>query len=137
MVPDDKSMPLPILLRVPWFPPDPAATSPEVQVAAEPAPRSFPLVVRSHVRASNSPLPGAGTARRKRWIVVLLLVAGLIGMAMAWHGWPGDFGGRSGSAGSMSEANLEKSPKLGGGTTSPRAAYLCPEIIPLDSGETP
>jgi hypothetical protein len=136
---DDNSMPLPILLRVPWFPPDPepAVVLPEVQVVESSASRPFPLVVHRNVQTARSPMPAPRSARRKSWLLILLLVAGLIGTALSWHRWPRRLGEDSQSTSTRDKAVSENSPNLGVESTPHRAAYLCPEIIPLDSGETP
>jgi hypothetical protein len=126
MAPDNKPLPLPILLRVPWFPADLPATriAPKLEVIDASGPSLFPVIVQPPFRAPATARP----ARRQRRVLALLLLAGLLTVTFAWFGWARPWTeDRDGSQ--LLAPRTSRAPT--------RTAYLLPVILPLDPGETP
>src|SRR5262245_27336289 len=134
--------PLPILLRVPWFPPEPVP--PPVLIDAEY--RRLPVVVRPVPLAVRPPrLPP--WFRRLRWefVVYAVLAIGL-GAGVGWRMWgtgPGtDCGTDEASANGVNASRpgaplgaISLTGERGTSQANPsRLAWLSPEIVPLDDG---
>jgi hypothetical protein len=131
--------PLPILLRVPWLPPEaPAAVPP---APPEAPPRYYPLVVQRESAAPAEPPP---LRRRpwRRWVAAIALGITLAGGA-SWWAWRQPAGESLSAGGGDPDEGVERLPPLQPTGVSDRpapsrcAARLAPEIIPLDAGETP
>jgi hypothetical protein len=128
--------PLPILLRVPWLPPE------DPPVVAVAPPRHYPLVVKN-VPASAPPEPRLHRRRRWGWLAAAIILKTVLAAAVGWWAWQRPAGEYLVPAESDPEAGIEILPPLqpAGLPEGPAApaggARLAPEIIPLDAGETP
>jgi hypothetical protein len=137
---NDGPPPLPILLRIPWFPPaaPPPVVSAEVCVASAADARPYPLVIQRDYRAV--PVPPSQSGRRKGWILALVLLAAFVGGIIGWQVWPDESGEESPPAVTSDATNPDGAPAAevpAQPGAPPRAAHLSPEIIPIDPGESP
>jgi hypothetical protein len=127
--------PLPILLRVPWFPSEAPATAsvPAERSESAPAERQYcPLVIRP-VAFPAKKLDPRGWRRRPGVILVaLMLVAFIMGV---YRHWKADSETAAATATSFSPADPDRAsaPRR----SKPRPVELSPEIVPLDTGGEP
>jgi hypothetical protein len=129
------SRPLPVLLRIPWFPAEspPATVSAEVVAVEEAEPRSFPLVIQHTIRR-----PGPSHSQRPRsLLLVLALLGAFVGAMAAWYIGPLENGDGSAPE-AVSDVPDWQDPTPAEPSSRPHpAASLAPEIIPIDSGDVP
>ena len=126
--------PLPILLRVPWFPPEPDAPAVPVGETDEPRttqPRFYPLVVQKSAPADRAPTEPRWGWRKWAGILAILVLA--TGMGLAVH-WP-----------FRQEPEAERGPPDSACPTedrdcvpsAARPVRFALDIVPLDPGENP
>ncbi len=149
--PDNLSVPLPILLRVPWFPPEPPASVAAASEDAGPSPE-VPLISPAvPVVAWKEP-----ESPRRRWPVLAALAGCLSAIAIGaavdelWWSRPAvrpqirRAAARSQAAAPAAEIEpLLAIPSASRPAAPPeeatpvRAVSLAPDIIPIESGEEP
>ncbi len=150
--PDNLSLPLPIVLRVPWFPQEPS-----VSAVVPPSPDAVPPEQASERLPTDSPVWCEPELPRRRWPVLAALAGCLCAVAVGavvdefwWSRSDADrpqvrraLNHRTTSPTAAPTAEIEpllaapSTPRPETSSASVRPVTLSPEIIPIESGDEP